>query len=54
MTLYIRESSRASSGLETGALLLRLAWETNFRPEELQEDDLRGISSLDGTAGASV
>ncbi|HEX3449551.1 MAG TPA: carboxypeptidase regulatory-like domain-containing protein, partial [Isosphaeraceae bacterium] len=43
VVLYVRESSWEPSQLETGYLFLRLKWESNFRPDELQQ-----ISPLEG------
>ena len=52
VVLYVRESSWESSQLETGYLFLRLKWESNFRPDELQrisplEGKVRGFRLID-------
>jgi RNA polymerase sigma factor (sigma-70 family) len=46
VTFYVRESRWTSSQLETGHLFLRLDWESNFRPDELQR-----ITPLEGKVG---
>ena len=52
VVLYVRESSSWSSPLETGSLFLRLQWESDFRPDELQRislpvDKVRGFRLID-------